>query len=391
VRVAYYCQDSVGLGHVRRTIDIADHLAGLEPDVEQLIISGTPAVGSFSRESGVDALVLPDWGTIAPRPADDPSTRQRRKALLSHRRRLREALVDTAVAQFAPAALLVDNSPIGVRDELALLLLRLRSAPDRPTLFLGFRDFLGYRGDIVRKWHKRNIYDHLRDTYDRIFIFGQREVFDFADHYAFPPDVIAKTLYCGYVKNLTISSTPEHVRTRLGVSAEHLVVVTVGGGDDGEPLLRHAVAMASDAAMKRVHIHLVTGPLTPLAEYQELSELASATGNLSVERFNQEMHSLINAADAVISMGGYNTMIEVAGLGKRAIVAPRHGSGEQDQRAARFAELELVHRIDLSTLTAHDLAAEVRDVLLAPPPTFRLDLGGLERVGSIVLEALRRL
>jgi anti-anti-sigma regulatory factor len=51
----------------------------------------------------------------------------------------------------------------------------------------------------------------------------------------------------------------------------------------------------------------------------------------------------------------------------------------------------LVHRIDLSTLTAHDLAADVRDVLLAPPPTFRLDLGGLERVGSIVLEALRRL
>ena len=387
--IAYYCQDSVGLGHVRRTIDIADHLARLEPDIEQLIISGTPAVGSFSREAGVDALVLPEWGNAAWRHADDPSTRQLRNAWLSRRRRLRESLIATAIEQFEPGVLLVDNSPIGVRDELEPLLLRLQSAPDRPTLFLGFRDFLGYRADIVRKWRKRGIYDRLQDTYDRIFIFGQRDVFDFVEEYAFSPDVAAKTSYCGYVKHLRIDSSPEDVRSRIGVSAERLVVATVGGGEDGAPLLRHAVTLADDAVLKNTHIHLVTGPLSSFAAYQELANAATERRNLSVERFDADMHSVFNAADLVVSMGGYNTMVEVAGLGKRSLVIPRHGSGEQAQRAARFAALGLVTRLPAEDLDAGQLADAVRRLLSSPPPSFRLDLSGLSFVGKEVHRALR--
>ena len=378
----------MGLGHVRRTIDIADHLARLEPSVEQLIISGTPAVGSFSREHGVDALVLPDWGASPRRHAGEPTTRQHQKVLLARRQRLRQALIETAVSQFAPGVLLVDNSPIGVRDELAPLLQRLRSTADRPTLFLGFRDFLGYREDIVRKWRKRSIYDRLHDTYDRIFIFGQREVFDFLEEYGFPPDVAAKTEYCGYVKHLKIDSSPDQIRSRLGVAAEQLVVVTVGGGDDGEPLLRHAVAMASDVALSDTHVHVVTGPLTTSAAYRELTNASLTQVNLSVERFNPDMHSLFNAADLVVSMGGYNTMVEVAGLGKRAIVTPRLGSGEQAQRAARFAALGLVNLAPVENLETSQLVAAVRGSLSAPPPSFRLDLGGLSVVGHEIRAAL---
>jgi predicted glycosyltransferase len=388
VRVMYYCQDSVGLGHVRRTIDIANHLAHLDPEVEQLVVSGTPAIGSFARDYHVDALVLPDWGVTVRQHGRQFETKQRQKAFLLGRQRLREALIATAVAHFAPSVMLVDNSPIGVKDELESLLRNLRNGAERPTLFLGFRDFLNYRENILRKWHKRDIYNRLRDTYDRIFIFGQREVFDFAEEYAFPPDVMAKTVYCGYVKNLSIALTPEQVRTQLGVSAEHLVVVTVGGGDDGGPLLRHAVAMAHDVAMKDAHIHLVTGPLPPFSGYQELANLASAISNLSVERFNPEMHSLLNAADVVVSMGGYNTMIEVAGLKKRAVIAPRQGSGEQAQRAARFAALGLVNLAPVENLETSQLVAAVRGSLSAPPPSFRLDLGGLSVVGHEIRAAL---
>jgi predicted glycosyltransferase len=389
VNVAYYCQDAVGLGHVRRTIDIASRLARLEPEVDQLIISGTPAVGTFSREPGIDALVLPDWGAAPQQSLRRSASRQQAREFLQRRQRLREALITTAIAQFSPRVLLVDNSPLGMKDELAPLLAGLDGASDRPQRWLGFRDFLNYREEIVRKWTKRGIYDRLRDAYDRIFIYGQREVFDFAEVYGFPADVRAKTIYCGYVKELRIETPPEDVRAELGVAAAQLVVVTVGGGDDGEPLLRLAAAVATDTASAPFHLHLVTGPLTSAAVAHELAEVSASAPNMTVERFNSAMHSLLNAADLVVSMGGYNTMIEVAGLGKRALVAPRPGSGEQAQRANRFAALGLVRLLDPSTLTARLLATAIQDALSSPAPTFRLDLGGLDVVGEALAKAVQ--
>ena len=59
------------------------------------------------------------------------------------------------------------------------------------------------------------------------------------------------------------------------------------------------------------------------AQRTELAQLARRIPGVVLQAFSDDMMSLIDAADLVVAMGGYNTVCEVLTLGKRAIVVPR--------------------------------------------------------------------
>jgi hypothetical protein len=58
-RIALYSHDTMGLGHFRRNLLIAQTLADSLLDLEILIITGSPAARSFSGPPNWDCLVLP--------------------------------------------------------------------------------------------------------------------------------------------------------------------------------------------------------------------------------------------------------------------------------------------------------------------------------------------
>lgn len=68
--------------------------------------------------------------------------------------------------------------------------------------------------------------------------------------------------------------------------------------------------------------------------------------------FVVECERLIAGADAVVSMGGYNTVCEVLAAGTRAVVVPRvRPRAEQLVRAERLAQrglIDMIHPDDLA-------------------------------------------
>jgi len=52
-----YSHDSYGLGHIRRTMAIASHLRG--PNVNILILTGSPVAGRFKFPEQVDFVRIP--------------------------------------------------------------------------------------------------------------------------------------------------------------------------------------------------------------------------------------------------------------------------------------------------------------------------------------------
>ena len=74
--------------------------------------------------------------------------------------------------------------------------------------------------------------------------------------------------------------------------------------------------------------------------------------------------SYMNAADLVVSMGGYGTICEILSLNKQAVIIPRvRPVEEQWIRASRMAELSLLHTIHPDDLTPEYLMATVQAVL----------------------------
>ena len=58
-RMMVYCHDSVGLGHLRRSLAICEHLSGKFPTASFLLATGTPYVPLFKLPDGVDFVKLP--------------------------------------------------------------------------------------------------------------------------------------------------------------------------------------------------------------------------------------------------------------------------------------------------------------------------------------------
>jgi predicted glycosyltransferase len=111
--------------------------------------------------------------------------------------------------------------------------------------------------------------------------------------------------------------------------------------------------------------------------------------------FSPQLLEYMAAADLVVSMGGYNTLVEILTLEKRALVIPRvHLDWEQLIRASLFERLGLIRMLHPDQLSPETLAAALLGALDDPAPSRQrlqaigLDLNGLDQVKAHALRLL---
>jgi len=109
---------------------------------------------------------------------------------------------------------------------------------------------------------------------------------------------------------------------------------------------------------------LVTGPLMPRDDRERLARLVPKHLPVRVVDFVEDGMSIVATADAVVSMGGYNSICEILSADRPAVIVPRvEPRKEQLIRAERLSERGLVRLVHPSQLTRHRLLDEVRSLL----------------------------
>ena len=134
---------------------------------------------------------------------------------------------------------------------------------------------------------------------------------------------------------------------------------------------------------------MVTGPLMPWETRQRLHRAAQRRTRFELLEFVPDPVPLIERADRVIAMGGYNTVCEVLSFEKPALIVPRVTEPEQGIRARRMQELgllDVLHPDDLSPQALAEWLA--RDPGPRPATGGRVDLGGLIRIPGLLAELL---
>ncbi len=151
----------------------------------------------------------------------------------------------------------------------------------------------------------------------------------------------------------------------MGLGADDpLVLVTAGGGGDGMALLE-AYVQALRLEPAGWTSLMVTGPFMPDAQRRQLEKLCRGLPSIIIRPFERDVPSLMHAADAVVTMGGYNSLCEVTGSGTRAVVIPRTSPRtEQLLRAQAFARLGLVDVLLLEHTTPQDLREAVKHAIM---------------------------
>ncbi len=391
MKLLVYSHDAFGLGNIRRMLAICQHLLRENTDLSILVLSGSPALHSLRLPPGLDYIKLPCISRDTQGGLDVRFLGDSLEATLN----LRSQLIRTAIASFGPDLFLVDKKPLGLENELKPALVELKANRPHCKLVLLLRDILDAPAATIAAWQKKDYYRTLADWYDRVWVVGTPHVFDVRREYQFPEAVARKVRYCGYVRR-GIGTIPAPIaRLQLEVPQDgRLVLVTAGGGGDGERLietylkgLQGSTAMGRDS---RLHHVVVCGPEMPAATRQRLGAIACCP-QLRMLDFTPDLDSYMNAADVVVSMGGYNTVCEILSLRKRAVVVPRDRPvQEQLIRAERLGALGAFAWIHPEQLTPERLARAILRRLEGPLPEIEscLDLNALPRIGGYLRQLL---
>jgi predicted glycosyltransferase len=348
-RVLMYSQDGQGLGHLRRSFNIANEIRLRDPHCNILIVADSPAVSILGVRHGIEILKLP---TIVK--TGRASWRNGTLSLaVGGLVRLRSQLLLHTLREFRPETVLIDHMPVGAMGELKPMLDYASSQRRAPKVFLGLRDVID-KPEVVRAaWEQLGAYEYL-GAYEAVLVYGDRAVYDATEAYALASHA-REVVYCNYV-------SPRRVATGSGSTRRRpLVLMMGGGGSDAFPLAKAFLeAMPELRSDLDIDAMLLTGPNMARAERERLRR----SRGVQIHSSHDDATKLIRQASVIVTMAGYNSLCEVLAWQRKALVVPRRGpSAEQQIRSSLFSERSLIRRLSPRELTAARLRERLRQLL----------------------------
>ena len=169
-----------------------------------------------------------------------------------------------------------------------------------------------------------------------------------------------KTVFCGYVVNRTRRRW-RSADALPALSADRPTVLgTAGGGQDGIGVLDCFLEACADAGWNAI---VVSGPQTHEGDRRALEKRALEAG-AAFRSFLPGLAQWFGKVDALVSMGGYNTLVEAVLSGTPTICVPRVvPRTEQLFRAQAFARLGLLRLLPPEQLDPTSLRREIAAAL----------------------------
>ncbi|MBV9824924.1 MAG: glycosyl transferase family 28 [Alphaproteobacteria bacterium] len=370
--VLFYVQYLLGIGHLQRSLRIADALAA-DGTVVTLVNGGFPAM--LPHDPEVRVVQLPPVRARDARfelidgdgrPLSDALREQRRVRLL--------ALLD----ERRPDAVVTEGFPFArraFRFELDPLIAAARSATPRPRIACSVRDIIVMRDDPERH---REIVDRVLRDFDAVLVHGDERLIALDASFPAAPQIADRLVYTGYV-----SPAPGIAPPTDDIGADE-VVVSAGGGIAGFALMQAAVAACRGGCLADVRWRLLAGTNLPEPQLAELR--ASAPGHMIVERFRDNLAGMLQRCRVSVSQGGYNTILDVLVAGARAVVVPYAAERETEQllRAERLAARGRITLVREPELSGEMLAAAIDQAAAHNPEPLTIDVDGAARSARLI-------
>jgi predicted glycosyltransferase len=366
--ILMYSHDTYGLGHIRRTLAIASQLR--DPNVNIIIITGSPIVGRFDFPPQIDFVRVP--GMI--KRTNEEYHPLSIKINARHALKIRQTIITSTAKALQPSLFIVDKAPLGLKREIIPTLQWLKRCHPRTQTILGLRDIMDDAESTQREWVEKGVYEVLEQYYSEIWIYGNQDFYDPIREYNIPEETSKKIIFTGYIpRNVPKPTEVRDVRREQRLDPdEKLVVVTTGGGGDGYAHLDTFLRMLAEwRGLPPFRTVMVTGPFMPKKRRKEIFNRSKALRVRSY-RFYRQMERLIGAADVVVSMGGYNTVCEILSQGKPSLIIPREQPRrEQLIRAQVLYKHNLVDFIPWQQLDPSLLREKLLAILDNPEPYHR--------------------
>ncbi len=375
----FYCQHSLGMGHIVRALTLAETLA---ESFAVVFLNGGRLPDNTVLPQDIQVINLPALGMAE----DNQLYSQDSRYSLAEAQTLRRQMILATFNHCQPQVILIELFPFGRKkfagEILPLLKAAKRAGQFRPSVFCSLRDIMvnarkdQQRHDDRARW--------LVDRYfDGVLLHSDPKFAALED--SFRPKRLLNTPvhYTGFVL--------PRGETQLGVVRKRQVLVSAGGGMVGSPLFRVAIAAQPTLWQQfELPMTLIAGPFLPELDWQELQAKAINCPGLTLHRYVPNMSQLLASHSISVSQCGYNTVMDILKSGISALVVPfaQGQEDEQTSRAKRLCHLGLLRRCAAEELNVARFVLEVEQLQAFAPPPAALDLDGTTRSATIIREHL---
>jgi len=370
--ILFHVQYLLGIGHLQRSLRIANALAG-DGFAVTLVCGGAP-VAELAADPSIRVVQLPpirardarfELEDSAGRPVDDALREARRAALLA------------AFAEARPDAVIIEGFPFArraFRFELDPLIAAVHATEPRPRLICSVRDIVTARDDPARH---RAIVERVCREFDAVLVHGDPALIPFEASFPAAPAIADRLVYTGYV------SPPAEPATETQAAGGG-VVVSAGGGAAGRALLDAALEARRQGCLAGLPWLLLAGTNLPEAEFAALRRAAPPF--VTIERFRRDFAGLLRGCRVSVSQAGYNTVLDILAARARAVLVPFAAARETEQlmRAERLMALGAAELVRESELTPRHLAAAIERAAAREPPSLAIDTAGAIRSARLI-------
>jgi predicted glycosyltransferase len=267
------------------------------------------------------------------------------------------------------------------------LLKQAKSTATTPLVVASVRDILVRKHDPEA--HERRVLDIVNSLYDLVLVHSDERFQLLQDTFESAKSIGVPVVHTGYiVASHTTDKNSPHGNTRA-VSmpflskGEPFILVSCGSGrlHAGRQLIHAALQAAPILERRFPHKLLIcAGPLVSNEIFQEYQQIAAEVSNVHLIHDLPSMRSLLAQTSLSVSLGGYNTVMELLAARAQGLVfaAEPNGDNEQKMRVESLSAKGLLREIRAEDLMDGRLSELISEALTSPLPPADVRMNGAE-------------
>jgi predicted glycosyltransferase len=367
------------MGHLVRGLEIARALA---TDFEVVFITGGEITPQIPIPPGVQLVCLPALQTDSGLANLQSSSIEDLDAI----KRDRTHKLLTVFDRTSTDVLVTEMFPFGRKQFEFELIPLLQAAKEKGTFTVSsVRDVLVRKSDHAA--YEQRVVESVNAYYDLVLIHGDPRLIPFDESFSRMDHLMCDVGYTGYVTQTSAAAASlDDSRQK-----DHTIVVSIGAGrcEGGHDLLKAVFEAARLLCGNISHrFDVFTGPFMPEQVFDDMLALARHLPNITIARYTNDLAGHMRRADLSISMGGYNTVMDILQAGVPSLVYPVVGNRDEEQ-AVRARKLESAGILQVvRSLAPQQVAQQIQHGLNLKPSPLRVDLQGAERSTRLILASM---
>jgi len=375
--ILFYCQHSLGMGHLVRSLALAKSLA---KDFDVVLLNGGRFPNKLSVGEKIKIINLPplgldrNWNLIS---CDKRRTVERAKFL-------RKNMILSVFRRLKPEIILIELFPFGRKKFADELLPLLEEGKKTSKIICSLRDILVGSRSKQERFETRAI-KTANKYFDAIFIHSDKSFAKLEESLITKERLQIPQFYTGFVvpDSKPISSKQKHGKTKK-------IIVSAGGGRVGETLIRSSIgAHKILSKLENIKTKIAVGLFLPEDAYRNIKRESKRIKGLTIRRFIPGLRAEMAVSDVSVSQCGYNTAFDILLSSVSAIVVPYSENGEDEQkiRADKLEKMKALKVLDAKDSNPERLAREIATAFSFKPQRVTLGISG----GDNSVKAIKRL